>query len=103
MAGHGDPGTLDDVRAQRMQLEGQFQKTRECFERGLSYDAALEAIVGDRTPLESERMTVLYSYCELAGQLPESADPVSRNHMDLLHGIAAEARLALSRRPVLHD
>jgi glyoxylase-like metal-dependent hydrolase (beta-lactamase superfamily II) len=94
VAGHGDPGTLADVRAQREQLESRFQQVRGCFERGLSYDAALKAVVGDETPRESERMTVLYSYCELAGQLPESADPASRNHMDLLHGIAAEARLA---------
>ncbi len=98
VAGHGDPGTLADVRAQRKQLESRFQKTKECFDRGLSYDAALEAVVGDRPPLESERMTVLYGYCELAGRLPESADPASRDHMDLLHGVAAEARLALERR-----
>jgi len=98
VAGHGDPGTLADVRAQRMQLGGQLRRARECFDRGLSYDAALKAVVGDATPRESERMMVLYSYCEFTGRLPESADPASRNHMDLLHGIAAEARMALSER-----
>jgi hypothetical protein len=36
VAGHGDPGTLADVRAQRTQLESQFQHARECFERGMS-------------------------------------------------------------------
>ncbi len=98
VAGHGRPGTRADVRAQREQLETLFDRTRECFDRGLSYDAVLEAVVGDRPPLESERMTVLHSYCELAGRLPESADPASRDHMDLLRGVAAEARLALERR-----
>jgi glyoxylase-like metal-dependent hydrolase (beta-lactamase superfamily II) len=98
VAGHGDPGTLADVRAQRTQLEAEFQQARECFERGMSYDAALHAAVGERTPPDSSRMMILYSYCEFTGQLPESADPASRNHMDLLHGIAGEAKLALAGR-----
>src|SRR5512143_1947521 len=46
VAGHGDPGTLADVRAQRVQLESQFQHARECFEQGMSYDAALQAFAG---------------------------------------------------------
>src|SRR5512136_887732 len=31
VAGHGYPGTLADVHAQRTQLEGQFRRARECF------------------------------------------------------------------------
>ena len=98
VAGHGDPGTLADVRAQRTQLESQFQQARECFERGMTYDAALQAFAGDGTPLDSRRMILLYSYCEFTGKLPESADPARQNHMTLLQGIAAEARLVLGRR-----
>jgi len=43
-------------------------------------------------------MILLYSYCEFTGTLPESADPARQNHMTLLQGIAAEARLLLGRR-----
>jgi glyoxylase-like metal-dependent hydrolase (beta-lactamase superfamily II) len=50
VAGHGDPGNLADVRAQRTQLETRFQQARECFERGMSYDAALHAAAGAGTP-----------------------------------------------------
>jgi cyclase len=42
VAGHGEPGSLADVHAQRTQLESQFRHARECFERGMSYDAALQ-------------------------------------------------------------
>jgi len=38
VAGHGDPGSLADVRAQRTRLESQFQRARECFEQGMSCD-----------------------------------------------------------------
>ena len=98
VAGHGDPGTLADVRAQRTQLESQFQHARECFERGMSYDAALQAVAGDGIPLHSIRMIILYSYCEFTGKLPESSDPASQSHMAILQGIAAEAKLLLGRK-----
>ena len=98
VAGHGDPGTLADVRVQRTQLETQFQQASECFERGMSYDAALQVVAGGGTPLDSRRMVLLYSYCELAGRLPESADPARQNHMTLLQGVATEAKLLLGRQ-----
>ncbi len=97
VAGHGDPGTLVDVRAQRTHLESQFQHARECFERGISYDAALQAAAGDGVPLDFKRMIILASYCEFTGKLPESTDPLSQSHMNMLQGIAAEAKLLLSR------
>src|SRR5512136_1903020 len=50
VAGHGDPGTLADVRAQQAQLESQFQRARECFDRDLSYDAALQALADGGVP-----------------------------------------------------
>ncbi len=98
VAGHGDPGTLADVRAQRTGLESQFQQARQCFERGMSYDAALQAVAGDGAPLDSQRLMILYSYCEFTGALPESGDPARQNHMTLLQGIAGEATLALGRK-----
>jgi len=64
----------------------------------LGYDAALQAFAGEGAPSDSQRMTVLCGYCELASRLPESADPARQDHLILLQGIAAEARLALGRR-----
>ena len=98
VAGHGDPGTLADVRAQRTQLESQFQHARECFERGMSYDAALQAFADDAIPLDFQRMIILASYWEFTGKRPESTDPASQNHMTLLQGIATEANLLLGRK-----
>ncbi len=98
VAGHGDPGSLADVRAQRTRLEWQFQQARQCFDRGLSYDAAVEALAQDGIPSDSLRMIVLSSYCEFAGKLPESADPGRLNHYMLLKGIATEAKLLLDKK-----
>ncbi len=98
VAGHGEPGTLADVRAQRTQLESKFQHARECFERGMSYDAALLVSADDDIPLDFQRLIILASYCELAGKLPERTDPASQNHLTLLQGIATEARLQLGRK-----
>ena len=97
VAGHGDPGSLADVRAQRTQLEGQFQRAGICFERGMSYDAALQAFAEDRIPLDFQRLIILASYCEFTGKRPDSTDPASQNHMTLLQGIATEAKLLLGR------
>jgi glyoxylase-like metal-dependent hydrolase (beta-lactamase superfamily II) len=93
VAGHGDPGSLADVRAQRTELESQFQHARECFEQDMSYDAALQAFAEDVVPLDFQRLIILSSYCELSGKRPESTDPASQNHMTLLQNIATEAKL----------
>ena len=98
VAGHGDPGTLADVRAQRSLLESQFQHARECFERGMSYDTALQALAGDGVPLDFQRMIILSCYCEFTGKLPESTDPASQNHLTMLRGITTEAKLLLGRK-----
>ncbi len=95
VAGHGDPGTLPDVRAQRTLLEGQFQRARECFERGMSYDEALHAFARDAMPLDCQRLIILSSYWEFSGKRPESIDPASQNHMTMLRGIATQAKLLL--------
>jgi glyoxylase-like metal-dependent hydrolase (beta-lactamase superfamily II) len=98
VAGHGDPGTLADVRAQRTQLERQFQHARKCFEQGMSYDAALQAFAYGAIPLDFQRLIILASYCEFTGKRPESTDPASQNHLTLLKGIATEAKLLLGRK-----
>ena len=98
VAGHGEPGSLADVRAQRTQLESQFQRARDCFEQGMSYDAALQAFADDPIPLDFQRLIILASYCEFTGKRPESTDPASQNHMTLLQGIATEAKLLLGRK-----
>ncbi len=98
VAGHGEPGTRADVRAQRTLLEDQFRLARQQFERGLSYDEALHASGGDGIPLDFRRMILLASYWEFTGRRPESTDPASQNHMTILEGIAAEARRLLGTK-----
>jgi glyoxylase-like metal-dependent hydrolase (beta-lactamase superfamily II) len=98
VAGHGDPGTLADVRTQRIRLERQFQRARECFEQGMSYDRALQAFAQDDIPLDFQRLIILASYWEFTGRRPETTDAASQNHMTLLQGIATEARLLLGRK-----
>jgi len=98
VAGHGDPGTLADVRAQRTQLESQFQHARKCFEQGMSYDGVLKDFAKDDIPLDFQRLIILASYCEFTGKRPESTDPASQNHMTLLQSIATEAKLLLGRK-----
>lgn len=99
VAGHGAPGTIADVRAQRLLLESQFLQARECFEGGMSYDEALQAPSHDAIPRDYRRMILLSSYCEFTGRLPESTDPASQSHLKVLQGIAAEARLLIDRFP----
>jgi len=96
VAGHGVPGTLADVRAQRVQLESEFQRARECFERGMGYDEALRTFANDAIPLDFQRLIILASYWEFTGNRPETNDPASQNHMTVLQRIAAEARLRLA-------
>lgn len=98
VAGHGDPGTLADVRAQRTLLESQLLLARSCFERGMDYDAALEALARNDIPLDFQRAIILSCYCEFTGQFPTSTDPASRNHLTVLQGVATEAKLLMGRK-----
>ena len=98
VAGHGAPGTLADVHAQRTLLERQFQYASECFEQGMTYDEALQSVTDDGAPLDFRRMIILSSYCEITGKLPESTDPASQNHLTLLQGIATEAKSLLGMK-----
>ena len=98
VAGHGEPGTRADVCAQRTLLESQFQLARECFDRGLTYDEALQALSGKGIPLDFQRLIILSSYWEFTGKRPESTDPASENHLTILQGVATEARRRLGRR-----
>ena len=43
-------------------------------------------------------MTIPASYFELAGELPQTADPASRNHLAVLQGVATEAKRLLGAR-----
>src|SRR5512136_2305497 len=97
VAGHGNPGTLADVRAQRTRLESQFLRARECFEQGMSYDAALQAFADGGIPLDFQRLIILSSYWEFTGKRPETNDPASENHLTILQGIATKARWRLDR------
>jgi cyclase len=93
VAGHGDPGKLADLRAERARLESQFQRARQWFEQGMSYDAALQALAGDGMASGAQKLILLASYWEFTGKRPESTDPTSQNHFTLLQAVAAEAKL----------
>lgn len=97
VAGHGEPGTLAEVRAQRTMLEQQFQHAKTCFERGMSFDMAIKTLADNALPLTSQKLILLGSYCELSGHLPQSVDPVCQNHLALLQGVATEARRLLGK------
>lgn len=98
VAGHGDPGTLADVRAQRIQLEHQVQFARQCYDQGISYDEALAAFADDGIPLDFQRLIVLSSYWEFSGQRPETADPASETHFTILQRVATEAKRLFGRQ-----
>jgi hypothetical protein len=98
VAGHGNPGCLSDVRAQRTWLESQFQRAGKCFEQGMHYDEALQAFAEDSIPLDFLRLIILASYCEFSGMRPETKDPASQNHMTLLQAIAKKAWLLLDMK-----
>ncbi len=93
VAGHGNPGRLADVRAQRVQLESVFRRARECFDGGLTYDQALHAFADGPAPLDFLRLIILASYWEFTGKRPDTTDPASQTHMSMLEAIAARARL----------
>lgn len=94
VAGHGEPGTQADVRAQRERLQRLFDHARECHHQGLTYDQALRVFAEEEAPLGFTRLALLASWMELSGRHPETADPASRDHLALLQGLAAEARQA---------
>ena len=98
VAGHGDPGTLQEVRAQRALLERLHERARQCFERGLNYDAALQTLAEDGLSLDFQRLVILSSYSEFSGNQPESTDPAGPDHLTILQSIAAEAKLLLSKK-----
>ncbi len=98
VAGHGDPGTLPEVRAQRILLERLFERAQQCFERGLNYDAALQTLAEDGLSLDFQRLVILSSYSEFSGTQPESTDPAGPDHLTILQSIAAEAKLLLSKK-----
>ena len=95
VAGHGNPGTRMDVGEQRALLESMIRRSRQCFERGLSYDEAMETFDGDTLPVEFARPSVLSGYCEWAGRMPESRNQVNTNHMQVLSSVARRAKQLL--------
>lgn len=95
VAGHGDPGTRMDIVRQRSLLESLTSRSRQCFERGLSYDEALDTFDDARFPVEFARPSVLSAYCEWTGRLPESRSQANTNHMLVMSLMAREAQRRL--------
>jgi cyclase len=90
VGGHGSPGTQTDIADQRIFLESLARQARDCFKRGLSYDEALDTFKHSSLPVAYVRPTVLSSYCELGGNMPQSKDPGETNHMTVLRNVADE-------------
>jgi glyoxylase-like metal-dependent hydrolase (beta-lactamase superfamily II) len=95
IAGHGNPGTITDVAEQRILLESLSKETRQCFERGLSYDEAMETFVGAPLPVDFARPAVLSGYCEWAERMPASRIPAHTNHLEVMSGVARRAEFLL--------
>jgi cyclase len=95
VAGHGNPGTRMDVAEQRTLLESLSKRSCQCFERGLSYDEAMETFDGGSLPVEFARPAVLSGYCEWAGRMPVSRKQADTNHMQVLSSVARRAELLL--------
>lgn len=91
VAGHGSPGTQTDIANQRILLESLARQARDCFKRGLSYDEAMDTFRHASLSVAYVRPTVLSSFCELGGKMPQSRDPGETNHMTLLRNVADEA------------
>jgi glyoxylase-like metal-dependent hydrolase (beta-lactamase superfamily II) len=98
VAGHGNTGAIKDVAEQRILLEALSKQSRQCFERGLSYDEAMETFVGGPLPVEFARPAVLSGYCEWAGRMPASRNQVDTNHLQVMSGVARRAELLLQAK-----
>jgi glyoxylase-like metal-dependent hydrolase (beta-lactamase superfamily II) len=83
-----------DFRGGRYTLQDMTFSGSLTFHQGEREVRVIELGVGGGLQ-DSLRMLILYSYCELAGEVPESAEPARQNHMTLLQGIATEAKLVL--------
>ncbi|HOO78504.1 MAG TPA: MBL fold metallo-hydrolase [bacterium] len=95
VAGHGSPGTMKDAAEHLALLEALADKSRRCFDRGLSYDEAMEALSDDPLPAEFIRPTLLSGYREWAGKMPACGDPADTDHMRILSRVARRAELLL--------
>ena len=95
VAGHGPPGTRRDIERQRFLLESLTHRARHCFERGLSYDEALDTVDDSSFPTAFAWPTVLSAYCEWIGSIPESRSQSNTNHMLVMSLMAREAQLRL--------
>ena len=93
VAGHGDPGTKKDVMEHRALLESLSERSRRCFEQGLSYDEAMQTFADSPLPSEWIRPTLLSGYCEWAGRIPESRNQADTNHLQVLRCLARRVEL----------
>ncbi len=92
VAGHGHPGTRMDIERQRSLLESLSSRVRQCFERGLSYDEALDTFDDSGFPIAFARPTVLSAYCEWSGRIPDSRSESNTNHMQVMSLMAREVQ-----------
>jgi glyoxylase-like metal-dependent hydrolase (beta-lactamase superfamily II) len=91
--GHGKPGTRKDVEEQRLLLERLIRLSRGCFEKGLSFDEAVENVAVGAMPPEFVMPVLISCYCELAGKMPESRRQGATNHMQVLSDLARRAEI----------
>jgi len=98
VAGHGAPGDRKDVTEQRILLESLRERSRECYDMGLSYDEAIGTFENGNLPVEFARPSVLSSYCEFDGKMPASSNPSDTNHMRIMSLVARRAELMMKGR-----
>lgn len=93
VAGHGAPGSKSDIEEQRTLLESLTTRSRQCYDRGMSYDEAMQTFENDRLPVEFARPAVLSIYSELEGKLPASRTPADTSHMLVMSQLARRAEM----------
>jgi hypothetical protein len=61
----------------------------------LSYDEAIKTFVPGPLPVEFARPAVLSGYYEWNGKMPASSNQADTNHLEVLLGVAREAKRLL--------
>jgi cyclase len=91
--GHGEIGRLKDIVEYRCLMESIQAQAHMCFDKGLSYDEAVQSFGAGSTPLPFIKPSLLSCYYEFNGRQPKSQHPPDLDHMQLLRGVAEQERL----------
>lgn len=90
--GHGEIGRLKDIVEYRCLMESIQAQARTRFDKGLSYDQAVQSFASGGIPLPFIKPSLLSCYYEFSGQQPASQRPADIDHLQLLRDVAEEAK-----------